>query len=245
MAREGLGMARYLLLILALLVALPDAACLLAKGLGELSPAAVEKSSGKNNRAKARGKSDAPVDGLQEGDVPSPVLSKTSLYLRNRLFVAAGLGWVTLKKESRSWRSGGASDLQVSFDVQHPVMGAAILATFRYAPVEMAPRLRTSSLNEEYKGVAEFWMLGGEARYSLNERVEAIAIAEFGLATVHLIDLVDLADEEQPEKSGAEFIVGAGADATILGGLRAGPRLRIGFGSFSKVQLSAQLTFVF
>lgn len=216
---------------------------LFGKGLNTLAPAQENAS----QDDEGWGEEDDPEnDGEESGEKSKPIPpSELSLYLSNRLFLSTSFGLSSLKKGSVSWRSSGLGELAVGFDPQTPIAGMPVIITGRYVPMDVAPNFEKNGRSEEYKGVVEFWLVGGELWIPVQEGMTAVAGAELGLGFVHLIDQIELPDEEQPEDIAMGFLIGGGADWKVLEKLMVGPRLKVGLGTFTQIQLSAHLTFAF
>ena len=165
--------------------------------------------------------------------------------LSNRLFASTGLGIAQLKKDSDDWRAGGFGELQLSFDSGFAILGMQVLATIRYLPLDVSPNISQGGFRQEYTGVVEFWLLGAELRTASEANVQLVISTELGLSLVHLVDQVEFDAGDQMDHSGMAFAVGGGVDFAVQDKITAGPRLQIGFGSFSRIQLGAHLTFAF
>lgn len=224
-------------------------AVLSGKGLNSLKPGSqpgkLTADGGDGGDEGDEGDAGLEGSGPQENNHKKPEPSKASLFLQDRLFVTAGSGLSHLKKGSDNWRSGGFGELKFAFDSQIPVLGFRSLGTIRYLPMDVAPNVLIDGIHHEYTGVAEFWLLGGEFRRMYTPELYIIGTAELGMGLVHLKDQVGFHEDSPPDQSGVVFIIGGGVDFAVKDKILFGPRLNLGMGSFTQIQLSAHLTFAF
>lgn len=205
------------------------------KGLDELEPPAESETSG---ASKPSEESLSAVKGGSSDEFWNE-------YIVNKLAVATSFGLSDVRNGSENWRGSGMSDIFFTYDLGISLFGGGLFGTFRYAPMDVAPQVFQDGQDQAYTGVIEHYLAGAEYRMLLGEEFWAVGDAELGLVFTHLNDQVGLPDEKQPEDTGFLLNVGGGLDWQLLKKFRLGPRLRVGLGSFTTIQLSGHATFAF
>lgn len=213
------------------------------KGIDSLAPA-----SETNAEADSAPGAEAPKAKGQPGATANPLQSTvaSSADAPSRAYqIATSFGWAVLNKDSSSWRANGVSDVTISYRLPMKPIGDSIYATFRYAPMAVAPEIKSAGTTYAYTGVAEAYNFGGTVNFKIRERLLACGTAELGLIRATLTDAMDIPGHIAPEESGVNLTVGGGADWQVLPGFDVGPRAYLGFGTFTSFQLGATGTFSF
>jgi hypothetical protein len=210
-----------------------------AKGLDKLAPATEESAADATNGAADA----APGENGKKTDAVSTSATNTAPTRAYQL--ATSYGWAALSKSSNSWHANGMSDLTVSYRLPMKIVGEAMYATFRYAPMSVAPMIKDAGQNYAYTGSVEGYHFGANAVFRIKERLTACGSAELGLMKVTLTDALGLPDHKVPNDSGVNMTVGGGADWEFLPGFDLGPRVYLGVGSFTAFQLGASGVFSF
>ncbi len=216
-----------------------------AKGLNQLTPATPEE---KMDEAP---KNDQTTDDTEKTDQPvvaektAPEAPKIKSKLKDKVELATSFGWINTSKEGNDWRSSGVSDFTVSYKVDKvKIKSQPIMATFRYAPVEVAPQIEKDGEKQEYKGVIEGYHFGASHRYPLKKKLAVISSAELGLLNTSLKGQF-AASDSPPDDFGAQLSIGGGADWQLLEGFFLGPKLIVGVGTHTSIQLSGLASFAF
>jgi hypothetical protein len=208
------------------------------KGLDKLAPSseetAEEGAAGKNEGGEDSHGANGAALGTSSASAPTRAIQLASSY-----------GWAGISKESNSWHGNGMSDLTVSYRLPMKIVGEAMYATFRYAPMAVSPVIKDNGANYAYTGTVEGYHFGANAQFRIKEKLVASGSAELGFMKATLVDALGLPDHEIPAESGVGLTVGGGADWQCLPGFDVGPRLYVGLGSFMTFQLSTSATFSF
>jgi hypothetical protein len=206
-----------------------------AKGLDELSQ-------GNPSAAGADGlEGDGGEGGIAKAPPPPP--TEFSKKVAGNMSVATSFGWLMASKSKGEWKGGGGmTDLTIAYKVA--TLSATMTAdgTYRYAPMAVSG----TEDDHSYRGVWEAHYFGGRMRYALRPNLSAVGSGELGYVMVHVTPVDGLPEEDEAGKSGVSIALGGGADWQIFEpGFTVGPRLNVGFGSFTTVQVSGAATFVF
>lgn len=163
--------------------------------------------------------------------------------LHQKLGIATSFGWIKASKSKGNWRGNGISDLAIGYrflDIS-PVL--SITGTYRYAPINVVGE----EDDQSYRGVWETHYLGTKADYKMNTKTNLTGGMEVGYVLTYLTPTDGLEAEKKHEENGVSVTIGGGSDFLISenGAFSAGPRLYIGFGSISTIQLGASAGFMF
>jgi hypothetical protein len=205
-----------------------------AKGLNDLAPG-----SGKGDEA-APTAAEPTQDHSTETAMTKSQGAPTRAYL-----ISTSFGWAGLSNDSDSWNANGASDITLSYRLPMKVIGEAMYATFRYAPMSVAPTLTKDGEKFFYTGAVDAYHFGANTVFRIRDRITALGSAELGYLASTLKDEMGIAGHEPPDVSGVNLTVGGGADYELLPGFDIGPRLYLGFGTFSSFQFGANAAFAF
>ena len=120
---------------------------------------------------------------------------------------------------------------------------ASLAATYRYAPIAVSG----TEDGHSYRGVWETHYLGGRLTYPITSTLHAMATTELGYVRVGLEELDGLDADHKHERSGAALAVGGGADWAISDKFASagGPRVFVGYGSVTTVQIGGAFSFLF
>jgi hypothetical protein len=224
------------LLAAAACLTLPSGGGAFAKGLDELSQGNPETAEG----AAATGGEGGAAAAAKPIPPPSTPTSKA---VAGNLSVGTSFGWLMASKSKGEWKGGGGmSDVTVAYKVA--TLNASMTAdgTYRYAPMAV------SGVEDEhsYRGMWEAHYFGGRMRYAMSPTLTAIGSGELGYVLVYMRPTDGLPQEKKHEANGVSIALGGGADWQLFEpGFTVGPRLNVGFGSFTTVQVSGAATFVF
>ncbi|NRA44339.1 MAG: hypothetical protein HRU09_05220 [Oligoflexales bacterium] len=180
---------------------------------------------------------------ISEKPAEDMVKSELSKKIADKLFIGTSYGFAYVQSGSTNWRASGSSDVTVSYKLGMQVAGGDLAATFRYAPMDVAPHLDEEEPSEAYKGVVESYLFGSEWHLPLTDKLTAVATGELGVIVVHLDDIVGLVDSDAPDDTGGALVLGGGVDWGVMEKLSMGTRLRLGAGTLSSFQLSGNVTF--
>lgn len=212
----------------------------LAKGLDQLS----ENNPEKAEEAPAEGgeEAEAAAEGEQAATTPPPP-SAASAAISQKLYLATSYGWVKASRSEGDWEGSGMSDLTVGYRIMPLGAKMSVDGTYRFAPVAVSGVVDEHT----YRGIWETHFFGGRFNYNVSPTMTAIGTAELGYVVVHLNPTDNLELDPNHEKSGAAFAVGGGADFFLFekNAFAVGPRLALGFGSVSTIQVAASVSFVF
>jgi hypothetical protein len=165
--------------------------------------------------------------------------SASSKAIEDKLVLGTGLGWISLSGQGGNWAAGFHNQLFMTYALPVNVAGFALAGSFRYLPMDVTPKID----NNSYRGVVEGLMFGAEGRMKVTvpTNMTYVATAELGFMKTSLDPADDLAKVSSHGKSGVSLAVGGGADWTFLSMLAGGPRVRLGFGSYSMVEISGAI----
>lgn len=202
-----------------------------------------------NPETKAEGAEAGPQsEAATESSAPSTAAVNTAPVsyagpLHQKLGFATSFGWIKASKSKGNWRGNGISDLAIGYrflDIS-PVL--SLTGTYRYAPINVVGEQDDQS----YRGVWEAHYLGSKADYKLNTKTTLTGGMEVGYVLTYLTPTDGLETEKKHEENGVSVTIGGGSDFLISenGAFSAGPRLYVGFGSISTIQLGASAGFMF
>ncbi|MFK7825497.1 MAG: hypothetical protein AB8G05_15210 [Oligoflexales bacterium] len=182
---------------------------------------------------------------VSEKPAEDMVRSKLSKHIADKLFIGTSYGFAYIQGGSAHWRASGSSDVTLTYKLGKQLVGGELSGTFRYAPMDVAPHLDEETPSEAYTGVVESYLFGGGWSLPLGKGLTAVASGELGIIMIHLNDIIGLADEKQPEDTGAALVFGGGVDWLAMEKLSVGARLHLGAGTLMSAQLSGNVTFAF
>ncbi len=205
----------------------------LAKGLDELSQGNPEDA-------------EAPAEGAGEGGAqaktPTMTQSATSKELADKLSLATSFGWVSASKGKGEWHGGGMSDLTVGYKLAAINAQMSIAGTYRYAPVAVSGVEDDAS----YRGVWETHFFGAHMNYVMSPTMTVVGTGELGYTQVHLKPTDGQEQVTKHEAGGGQVALGGGADFQLFEkGMTVGPKLVLGFGSFTTIQVAGSVGFLF
>jgi hypothetical protein len=240
------------LFVLLLWVLTSGAPELLAKGLGELSE--------KNPEADDNGESDSHVEAppvtqlegggqgdaakdSEESDKVTPVVSGFSKMLSGKVSLASSVGWAKVSQPGGAWKSSGYSDFGLNYQISAINEATKFWVSYRFVPVVVSGLVNGHS----YRGVWETHNIGGQVKLKTSLKTVAIGSGELGFLKSHLHPTDGLAAEGAASKGGAVFALGGGMDYWVLNRseFTIGPRLYLGLGAASQLQLSLSCGFGF
>lgn len=210
-----------------------------AAGLDTLSDKNPEK-------AEEGGEAAAEEGGGEEGEAkpekaaPPSEMSKS---LAQKLFMGTSFGWVKASKSSGEWEGSGMSDLTVGYNITKIGSNMGIAGTYRYAPVAVSG----VEDDQSYRGVWEAHYFGGMFKMNVSPTITAIGTGELGYVMVHMHSTDGLEPDTKVQAGGVSVNLGGGADFALAdkGAWSAGPRLHLGFGSMTTIQVAGAATFLF
>jgi len=170
------------------------------------------------------------------------VQSATSKALDDRLSLSTSFGWIRASQSEGDWRSSGVSDVTLAWRLGLKTIDKLDLWTsLRYAPIAIAGEIDGVS----YRGVWEAWNIGAIGKYLVGNGLRAVGSFEVGYVLVYLRPLNDIETSKNHEKNGVMASLGAGVDWDVVPKFAFGPRLNVGFGSTTAIQVAASGTFTF
>ncbi len=206
----------------------------LAKGLDELSQSNPEDAA-------------APAEGAGEGDAakaktPTMTQSATSKALADKLLLATSFGWVSASKSKGDWQGSGMTDLTIGYKLAALNAQMSLAGTYRYAPVAVSGVEDDAS----YRGVWETHFFGARMNYAMSPTMAIIGSGELGYTQVHLKPTDGQEQVTKHEAGGGQVALGGGADFQLFEkGMTVGPKLVLGFGSFTTIQVAGSVGFLF
>lgn len=190
----------------------------------------------------------APAAGEGTGDAAATAAapmeqSAASKAIAQKLWLATTFGWAHVSSSKGEWKGSGMTDIAVGYKVLPLAANMSVDATYRYAPIAVSGQVDDRS----YRGVWDCHYLGGRFNYKMSDSLSAVGTAEAGYVLVYLRPTDGLDQESKHEENGFSMVVGGGADWHLLekGAVSAGPRLNVGFGSVTTIQVAGAATFVF
>ena len=207
----------------------------LGEGLDELSQGNPEKA-----------QEAEPAEGEGEGEpaaakTPAMVQSATSKSLADKLFFQTSFGWVKASKGKGEWSGGGMSDFAAGYKLAALNSAMSIAGTYRYAPVAV------SGVEDDvsYRGIWETHFFGARLNYVTSPSLTVVGTGELGYTMVHTAPVDGQEQDKKAEAGGGQVALGGGADFQIVEKVHAGPRLVLGFGSFTTIQVAGAVGFLF
>lgn len=215
-----------------------SASAVYGKGLETLSNSNPET----EQKAEA-GKDAKPADGAAAASTEPMVQSAASKAIAQKLWIATSFGWVKVSRSEGDWNGSGMTDVAIGYKLMPIGTNMSIDGTYRYAPVAISGEIDDRS----YRGVWETHYFGGRFKYNVSQSLTALGTAEAGYVLVYLRPTDNLEQEAKYEENGFSMVVGGGADWHLLenGAFSAGPRLNLGFGSVTTIQVAGAATFLF
>jgi len=183
----------------------------------------------------------AAADGQAAEEAPK-IQSATSKAMANNLYLASSFGWASASRSTGKWKGSGASDITLGYKLPVQLMPKlALWGTYRYAPIAVAGELDGVS----YRGVWEGHNFGALGSLPLSDKLNLLGSFELAYVLVYLRPLDNIEAEKKAETNGVLANIGGGADWKLVDKLAAGPRLHIGVGSFTVVQVSGEVSYMF
>lgn len=206
----------------------------LGEGLDELSQGNPEKA-----------QEEAPAEGEGEGEAaaktPAMVQSATSKAIADKLFFQTSFGWVKASKSKGKWSGSGMSDFAAGYRLAALSSAMNIAGTYRYAPVAV------SGVEDDvsYRGVWETHFFGARLDYATSPSMTVVGTGELGYTMVHTTPVDGQEQDKKAEAGGGQVALGGGVDFQLVEKMHAGPRLVLGFGSFTTIQVAGAVGFLF
>jgi hypothetical protein len=220
-------------IILAGWVGAPSGAAV-AKGLSELSDENPAEQPADGAKEEGGDEEGAKTEAVKQPGAASKALA-------DKLFLSTSGGWATGSRSDGKWTASGMSDLEVGYKLVTLNKQMNVFGTYRYAPMAVAGTVDDRS----YRGVWEAHFFGGRFNYQLSKTLTALASGELGYVLVHVNDTDGLAPETKVSNPGVQLAVGGGADFMLIDKWTVGPRLVVGVGGFTTVQVAAAAGFLF
>ncbi len=211
-----------------------------AKGLDELSQGNPDSDAAKEEGADGKAGGEG-GESAAKAETPM-VKSASSKAISDKLFMGTSFGWVKAAKSGGTWQGSGMSDLTIGYKVANLSSVMSLAATYRYAPVAVSG----TEDDQSYRGVWESHFFGGKLNYSLGSTLSAVGSAELGYVQVHVKPTDGLVETAKASKGGGQLALGGGADWQMIDkACTVGPRLYLGVGSFTTVQIAGAIGFMF
>lgn len=208
----------------------------LAKGLEDLSQQNPESEVAPGDEDKK------PADEGGEAKQAAPMVqSATSKALQDKLSLTTSFGWVKASKGKGEWKGSGMSDLTVGYKFAAVSPTMSLDGTYRYAPVAV------SGVEDDvsYRGVWETHFFGARLHYAMGSTT-VVGSGEVGYTMVHTKPVDGQEQVKKAEAGGGQVALGGGADFHVIDkNMTAGPRLILGFGSFTTIQVAGAVGFLF
>jgi hypothetical protein len=173
--------------------------------------------------------------------VPSDLSKKIS----GNLFLAPSVGWVKASRAKGKWNDDklvGISDLMIAYRLPWVVSMVEMFGTYRYCPIAVSGEVDNAS----FRGVWESHNFGGLGRWRYSDDLTLVGSAELSYVLIYLTPLDDAEVGQETEANGIALVLGGGADYGFFGDkLRVGPRINLGFGGVSTIQVAAASSFLF
>lgn len=226
--------------VLALIFVVAGADHAAAKGLEQLSNGNPEAQGSDAASSEKGEKGDKKTEEKAEAPLEKGAMSKT---IAGNLFLATTFGWVKASKSSGSWASSGMTDVTVGYKVMPINAAMNVSGTYRYAPMAVSG----TEDKRSYRGIWEGHYVGGLLNFAVKDSLNAVGTAELGYVASHLTSIDGMGTDAKHEKGGVSVALGGGADFAVgeKNTASVGPRLRLGFGSFSTFQLAGGFNFLF
>lgn len=183
-----------------------------------------------------------------------PEPSNTERLLKDNLVIGTSVNLVWADRNSSGWSSSGSgrtggSDVMVGVNVPNSILNLRkskklkFKGTFRYNPVVVAGTYDS----KPYRGLWQGYHVGleGHVKQARFMGWTAVAGVEAGLVFVYLDPLDEFETPTSAEASGAILSAHAGGDWEVAPGIKVGPRVYVGLGSFENYQIGAATNFSF
>jgi hypothetical protein len=214
-----------------------------AKGLNELSDANPENASDAVSE-KSTDETKTEAGTVAAANAAPMAKSAASESLADKLVIGTSYGWIKASKSTGVWKSNGMSDvtvaylLPISIGPEMPLYGS-----YRYAPIAVTVVVDDHS----FRGILEGHYFGCRTSYTINQNLHALGAVEFGYMKVNMHDTDELGADEKYKTGGMSIVLGGGADWGFgeKSTWAAGPRVNVGFGSFTTIQVAGAATFKF
>ena len=168
-----------------------------------------------------------------------------STFLADKLAVGTSFGWLVTFGTEGQWRSGGGSDLTVTYAL--PIVLPAQMSlhgSYRYAPTTIAGTQDRRS----YRGITESHLLGAQLVFPLADALDLLVSSDLGYMAVHLDSLDGQFVDQSHSADSAVFACGAGTSWQVPGlddTVTVGSKVVAEFGAFPALRVSATSTFLF
>lgn len=196
-----------------------------------------------------------PPNGEEKLAVESkPEPSRTERRLADNLVLGTSVNMVWADRPGSGWKSSGSgrtggADLMVGMNVPNSALNLRkskklrLKGTFRFNPLVVAGTYESLP----YRGVWQGYHAGLEAhlKEASFKGWTAVAGLEAGVVFVYLQALDEFETPTSAETAGAIVSAHAGGDWEVTRGIKVGPRVYFGFGSFQNYQLGAATHFSF
>lgn len=237
-------MIRMTTVLLASLVVM-NAPLATAKGLDALSENNPENAADAKDADKSDGDDEGDAQDHKDAKAEAAPMAKSasSKAIAGNLFLSTSFGWIKSSRSTGTWRSSGMSDVLIGYKVATLSPAMTVAGTYRYAPIGVSGELDSHS----YRGIWEMHNLGGQANYTVTPSITALGSAELGFVSAHMHATDGLPGDDKAAAGGVSIGLGGGADYYIgeKSTSSIGPRLRVGFGSFTTVQVAGAFNVLF
>ena len=181
-----------------------------------------------------------PEDNLKNSEsIKQP--SSLSLKLSEKMYLAMGLGFASIKGPKGEWSTLGNADALIAYQVTEFQENLwQLFLSYRFAPYDVVVRKD----HENYRGNIDTHNFGGEIRRKMAS-LELHFGTELSAQIVHLKQTDQFKPKENLEKNGFALSLGGGVDWRILEKVLIGPRLHLGIGTYTVAQLLCNFGFVF
>jgi hypothetical protein len=198
--------------------------------------------------------SKTPEEGEKLAVESEPEPSNTERFLSNNLVVGTSVNLIWADRPGSGWSTSGSgrtgsSDVMVGVNVPNSVLRMRkskklrLKGTFRYNPIVVAGTYES----KPYRGVWQGYHVGleGHLKEARFKGWTAVAGVEAGLVFVYLDALDEFETPTTAEATGAILSAHAGGDWEVTPGIKVGPRVYFGLGSFQNYQIGAATHFTF
>ena len=165
--------------------------------------------------------------------------------ISKRATLSSGIGFIRAFQKN-DLRANGFADIKLSYFPDYKVADRDVFLTLRYVPIDVEATSNIDNMEQEYAGIMELFNLGAEVLLPSKNWFEWLASAEVGLVKSSFKALIPISEYSPPiKKWGAEVLVGTEARFKPIEKISIGPRVYIGFGTFTTFNFLANATFYF
>ncbi len=196
----------------------------------------------------------APEEAQKMAVEAEPEPSNTERFLKDNLVIGTSINLVWADRSGSGWTSSGSgrtggSDIMVGVNVPNSVLNLRkskrlrLKGTFRFNPIVVAGTYDS----KPYRGLWQGYHAGleGHMKQARFKGWTAVAGVEAGLVFVYLDPLDEFETPTSAQATGAILSAHAGGDWEVTPGIKVGPRVYFGLGSFQNYQIGAATHFSF